>query len=548
MRYGGGAPGPDNQTLLWREFAERGFGQFASTADTNDPDPVPSFESPRQGNEATITWRFVDDDGNQVDNANVYAGDYEGRVTPIADTDPSTPLDDVTKFVPGTYDFVVQADGLGLTRLTRNFSANETRRTQYLLLTNHASESNGATITGDGVNLQGLIDDTEATNFASGPPGSDFAGTAGNDADQVDGRQVTVDLAGGRQRVDVVKVSALLRSGAQCSGQENCDPQDLSQNRFSALRQFAIEVCIASAGNQQCANRSTVSGPGDGYERILESPANAFPGGTPRPLSPQLIFREFDVPDRRATHVRMVVLDNQCTGNDAYHGDQDADPLVNSDCREQASLFPFDPEFAPDELVLQPQDDTVRAAELQVFSAGGEGGGGGGTPEDPFVTFTKAGPLTADQGQRITYTLDYSNLGPAPSSQARIIDRLPAGVSFVSATGPDSYDRASRTVTWNIGTVPVLADGSVRLTVRVAPGVDTGSVLTNTAEFSAPLTIATPAVAATLVLQPVLRSVNRSSPTVGVAGPDRGVGVAYAGPTESTTLDRCADLFGLFVY
>jgi len=286
-------------------------------------------------------------------------------------------------------------------------------------------------------------------------------------------------------------VSALLRSGAECrEGEEDCDPVDLSQNRFSALRQFAIEVCRTGAGND-CQARSTEAAAGPGYARVFTSGAQAFPGSLPRPLSPQLIFREFDVPDRRATHVRMVVLDNQCTGNRAYHGDQDEDPLVTSDCRTDG---------VPDEAVLAPQDRTVRAAELQVFSAGGEGGGGNGTPKDPFVTFTKTGPLTADQGQRITYSLDYANLGPAPSEQVRITDRLPAGVQFVSATGRDSYDAGSRTVTWRVGTVPVLEDGSVRLTVRVAPGADAGTVLTNTAEFTGALTTATPAVAATLVL------------------------------------------------
>ncbi len=487
MRFGGA-----NQRLLWDNFARRGFGIDASDTSTDDPQPIPNFESPLVGNEATTTFRFVDEDGNAIDDAQVYVGDFEGRVTPIADTDPTTPLGAQHQFVPGTYDFVVQAPGRGLTRLTRTFEANDRRGTRFLLNTNVASLSNGATITGDGANLVNLIDDTEATNYVSGAPGSGLEGdTTPATAEKVPGRQVTVDLAGRVQKVDTVNVSALLRSGAECrEGEEGCDPQDLSQSRFSALRQFAIETCRTSATND-CTARSSETAAGDGFARIFTSGAKAFPGSQPRPLSSQLIFREFDVPDRRATHVRMVVLDNQCTGNREYHGDQDEDPLVVSDCRTQG---------VPDEAVFAPQDGTVRAAELQVFSAGGEGGGGSGTPKDPFVTFTKTGPATADQGERITYTLDYANLGPAPSSDARITDKLPAGVSFVSATGPDSYNASTRTVRWDIGTVPVLDDGTVKLTVRVAPGVETGSVLTNTAEFSAPLTIATPAVFATLVL------------------------------------------------
>ncbi|MDQ3528741.1 MAG: hypothetical protein M3425_02130, partial [Actinomycetota bacterium] len=111
-------------------------------------------------------------------------------------------------------------------------------------------------------------------------------------------------MAGGAHPVDTLRVSALLRSGADCSGEENCDPQDLSQNRFSALRQFAVDLCTASAGNNQCANRSSANSAGVGYSRVFTSQANAFPGGGPRPLSPQLIMRYFDVPGApTATHV-----------------------------------------------------------------------------------------------------------------------------------------------------------------------------------------------------------------------------------------------------
>ena len=505
MRYGGGRPGPDNQALMWEAFAKRGFGVKASTAGTDDPQPIPSFESDTATNEATITFKPRTADRQPIEDVKIFVGDYEGRVTPIADTDPETALTDTAKFVPGTYDFVLQAPGYGLTRTTWKFKPSTTTHRVFLLVPNVASVHNGATITGDGANLQSLIDDTEASNYVSGAPGSGLEGdTTPVTAEKVQGRQVTVDLAGGRHLVDVVKVSALLRSNApdqgECEeGEPGCDPQDLSQNRFSALRQFAVEVCTAAAANQQCSIRSTVGKAGDGWARIFTSPENAFPGSVPRPLAPNLIFRQFDVPDRRATHVRMVVLDNQCTGNDEYHGDQDNDPLVNSDCRTDAADFPFDPE-APDEAILAPQDTTVRAAEFQVFSAGGEGGGGSGTPMDPFVTFTKTGPLTADQGQTITYTLDYTNLGPAASEQVKITDQLPKGVTFVSATGPDSYNANTRTVTWSLGTVDVLEDGAVRLAVKVNGGLDTGAVHTNTATFQGALTTATPAVAATLVL------------------------------------------------
>ena len=61
-------------------------------------------------------------------------------------------------------------------------------------------------------------------------------------------------------------------------------------------------------------------------------------------------MRSFAVPSTRATHVRLRVVTNQCTGGPAYQGDQDDDPGNNSDCPTGS-----------------PQDDNVRAAELQVF-------------------------------------------------------------------------------------------------------------------------------------------------------------------------------------
>jgi hypothetical protein len=64
------------------------------------------------------------------------------------------------------------------------------------------------------------------------------------------------------------------------------------------------------------------------------------------------VLRTFDVPDTRATHVRLVVAANQCTGGPVYAGEQDADPS-----------------FTTDRAAGSARDQEVRAAELQVFSA-----------------------------------------------------------------------------------------------------------------------------------------------------------------------------------
>ncbi|HEX6130533.1 MAG TPA: M36 family metallopeptidase, partial [Actinomycetota bacterium] len=328
LRFGGA-----NQAEIWLAFARRGMGADASSSNTNADtlsDPTPDFASPLAQN-ATVTFAPVDGSGAAVTDASLYVGRYEARVSPVADTDPATDgaanLDAVASFAPGTYELVVRAPGHGHTRLTRTFAAGESVTLDVPLAVNLASGSAGATAAGDGVRLDALIDDTEGTNWqADGAP--------------VAGKQVTVDLAGGAHEVARVQVSALLTPG---------------QNRFVALRQFELWTCRQSA-EVSCADAGA-------YTKQLTSPADAFPAGAPRPVSPELLLREFALPAPvEATHVRFVVVANQCTGQPVFHGVQDADPTNPTDCRTGQ-------ETDVDAPLLPPRDTSVVAAELQVFAA-----------------------------------------------------------------------------------------------------------------------------------------------------------------------------------
>lgn len=92
------------------------------------------------------------------------------------------------------------------------------------------------------------------------------------------------------------------------------------------------------------------------FHLIYTSPPDAFPAHAPRPRVPELIVRSFDVPDVQATHVALRVVTNQCTGGADFQGDTDNDPTNNPDCVEG------------DAILIAPQAENVRAAELQVFS------------------------------------------------------------------------------------------------------------------------------------------------------------------------------------
>jgi len=97
----------------------------------------------------------------------------------------------------------------------------------------------------------------------------------------------------------------------------------------------------------------------------------------------------------------------------------------------------------------------------------------------PAVTLTKSAPATLD-GNSLTFTLDYANTGTSPAYLAVLTDVLPAGVTFVSASGGGTYAAATRTVTWNLGTLAIGATGTVTITVDV----DASATLANSATLA----------------------------------------------------------------
>jgi extracellular elastinolytic metalloproteinase len=91
---------------------------------------------------------------------------------------------------------------------------------------------------------------------------------------------------------------------------------------------------------------------------VLEGAARgkaAFPSGLPRPLVPQLLFRSFHTKRFTARAVRLVVLQNKCTGAPAYqdpNGTMDNDPTNPTDCTTGST-----------------QGTSVDLAELELFGS-----------------------------------------------------------------------------------------------------------------------------------------------------------------------------------
>ena len=105
---------------------------------------------------------------------------------------------------------------------------------------------------------------------------------------------------------------------------------------------------------------------------------------------------------------------------------------------------------------------------------------------NPELKVTKTDGVTdAKPGDTLSYTINYENYGYGPAENAKIVDKLPDNVSYVSATNGGIYDSATHTVTWNLGTLNIGQKGQVAVTVVLDPVFEAGTTtLTNEAIIS----------------------------------------------------------------
>lgn len=327
MRFNGA-----NANVLYQAFARRGMGKRASTPSADSGDTVPSFASAKGKN---VRVKFVGKGKGKV-----YVGPYEARATPVADLNKKTELKNKTQFTPGKYRMTYVSPKTGFKRFTLKVTGKKGAKGKFRIVKrirtkkNFAAAASGATVlasTAGSRNPDFLIDGTEATNWG---------GVTEGDVDTTH-PSVTVDLAGKRKvKINRIQVSAMLNP-APANPEEiplAADPD--SGSRFTALRSFALEVCV-----KKCTTA------GAKWRRVYVSRADAFPAIGPRPVAPNLTMRSFKLKKAvKAAAVRLVTLENQCTGGPAYAGEQDEDPTAVSDCKAGSD-----------------RGTIVHAAELQVF-------------------------------------------------------------------------------------------------------------------------------------------------------------------------------------
>jgi hypothetical protein len=321
MRFGG-----KDLKVMWDAFAERGMGKGASTPDADSDAPRPSFTSPLSKH---ATVRFASGAAGRV-----YVGRFEARATPVTDTIGRTRLDDTARFTPGRYRMLFATPARGFQRFTMVVKPGQHKVVRLAPPKNLAARKLGAKVIGStpgSLNTAALLDGTERTAWG------------GVTEANVDSSHpfVSVDLAGGAHRVWRVQVSAMLNPAPADPSEvplaADSDPD--SGSRFTALRRFALEACVSRCSSSQAV-----------WKRFYTSPADAFPAVRPRPVGPNLTLRTFAVPATRAAAIRLVALENQCTGYAGYAGEQDNDPLNATDCKSASD-----------------RGTIVHAAELQVY-------------------------------------------------------------------------------------------------------------------------------------------------------------------------------------
>ena len=86
-------------------------------------------------------------------------------------------------------------------------------------------------------------------------------------------------------------------------------------------------------------------------------------------------------------------------------------------------------------------------------------------------------------GKEITYTLTLTNNGPSVATGVTVSDKLPAGVTFVSAQGDGSYN--AETGKWDLSNLTIAKDEvkTITITVRIT-GEGVGSLITNVATIT----------------------------------------------------------------
>ncbi|HEV8427367.1 MAG TPA: PQQ-dependent sugar dehydrogenase [Pyrinomonadaceae bacterium] len=164
------------------------------------------------------------------------------------------------------------------------------------------------------------------------------------------------------------------------------------------------------------------------------------------------------------------------------------------------------------------------------------------SPTSADLSITKtASPNPGQAGVTLSYRIIATNHGPKPATNVTVVDTLPAGVAFVSATATQGNCNGSGPVTCNLGSLDV--DSSAIVIIVITPSA--AGQITNTATVSANETdsdTTNNTAAITTVIQPAASSPtmlddNLTVSTV-ITGLDQPTSLAFIGANDFFVLEK----------
>ncbi|MCP4942276.1 MAG: DUF11 domain-containing protein, partial [Planctomycetaceae bacterium] len=193
------------------------------------------------------------------------------------------------------------------------------------------------------------------------------------------------------------------------------------------------------------------------------------------------------------------------------------------------------------------------AASVQDLSAAGENNTANNSDTADVTVVAEAdlgvaktvSSLASQVGGALTYTINVTNSGPSTASNVVITDTLPAGVTFVSGTGPSGevLSEAGGVVTANVPTMAAGANGTMTINVNIEAGA--ASSITNTVGVSSDTGDSNSANDSATASTTVDPKVSTISGTVFIDLNDNGIQEPGEGPIENVQITLTgADLLG----
>ena len=160
------------------------------------------------------------------------------------------------------------------------------------------------------------------------------------------------------------------------------------------------------------------------------------------------------------------------------------------------------------------------------------------------MSITKSGPATVAAGGAVAYQLTVANAGPAAATGLSVVDTLPAGVTFVSAsgTGLDLYERRERVGDLHPG-LDRLGRHAPVITVNVTAQAQAGTMVNSaavTATTPDPVPANNTATASTTVTARADLAITKTGPATVTAGANvtYSLVVQNLGPSDAAVVER----------